>query len=249
MSKHWTLSADARPSETRAFGSLEAVFALKGEFITRDPLSRVLRVTANGTRYYVKLYTGAAKNPLRRWVAPPRVKTEWKNLKRFAEWDIPTARIVARGLERSFGGFIRGALITEELRNTEDLASLARNNDARLHDNQWVTAVSRQVADAVRKLHSHRFAHNDLKWRNILVDKGTPPRVYFIDCPGGAFWPYPFISYRKLKDIACLDKIAKHHLSNTQRLRFFLRYRSHTRLTQSDKRFIRQTLRFFEGRE
>ena len=36
------------------FGSLEAVFALQGERLTRDPLSEVIRVQRNGVNYYVK---------------------------------------------------------------------------------------------------------------------------------------------------------------------------------------------------
>lgn len=245
----WKLAQDRHPSEEGAFGSLDKVFAMRGEPVASDPLSDVVRVEVNGTRYYVKRYTAAAKNPFRRWLARPRVQAEWENLQRFESWGIPTARVVAWGMERKLGGFVRGALVTEEIRQAEDLAHLARKHDPRLRDPQWVRNVSAQVADATRALHSHRFAHNDLKWRNILVDRADPPRVFLIDCPSGAFWPFPFIRYRKVKDIACLDKLAKYHFSNTQRLRFFLSYRDHTRLTDGDKRFIRQALHFFRGRE
>lgn len=78
------------------FGSLEAVFALQGERLTRDPLSEVIRVQRNGVNYYVKRYVGAGKG-LRRYLGKPRVKMEWQNLKRFAKWGIPTAEVVARG--------------------------------------------------------------------------------------------------------------------------------------------------------
>ena len=70
------------------FGSLEAVFALQGERLTRDPLSEVIRVERGGVNYYVKRYTGAGKG-LRRYLGKPRVKSEWQNLKRFAKWGIP----------------------------------------------------------------------------------------------------------------------------------------------------------------
>ncbi|MOA66587.1 hypothetical protein D3C78_1934040 [compost metagenome] len=52
-----------------------------------------------------------------------------------------------------------------------------------------------------------------------------------------------------IKDLACLDKVAKYHLSRTQRLRFYLQYRDRPRLRSSDKRRVRQILKFFEGRE
>ncbi|MBO6278569.1 MAG: heptose kinase, partial [Pseudomonas sp.] len=67
------------------FGSLDAVFALQGEHLTRDPLSDVIRVERDGVNYYVKRYTGAGKG-LRRYLGRPRVKSEWQILKRFAKW-------------------------------------------------------------------------------------------------------------------------------------------------------------------
>ncbi len=93
------------------FGSLDAVFALQGERLTRDLLSEVIRVQRNGVNYYVKRYVGAGKG-LRRYLGKPRVKMEWQNLKRFAKWGIPTAEVVAWGLERRGAAYDRGAMIT-----------------------------------------------------------------------------------------------------------------------------------------
>ncbi len=228
------------------FGSLEAVFALEGERLTRDPLSEVIRVEVDGVRYYVKRYWGAGKG-VRRYLGRPRVKAEWQNLKHFARWGIPTATVVGWGLERSGGAFLRGALITRELPNTHDLAWLANNHDPRLRDRRWVDGVSRQLAAATRILHDHSFAHNDLKWRNLLVDDRG--ELFFIDCPGGTFWRGALLRRRIVKDLACLDKVAKYALSRTQRLHFYLRYAGVTRLGTSDKQRIRQVLTYFEGRE
>ena len=162
------------------FGSLEAVFALQGERLTRDPLSEVIRVERGGVNYYVKRYVGAGKG-LRRYLGKPRVKSEWQNLKRFAKWGIPTADVVAWGLERNGLAYARGALITRELPRTEDLSVLAERNDVRLKDPAWVDAVSRQLAEYTRTLHDHHFTHNDLKWRNLLIDDQRT--LYLIDCP------------------------------------------------------------------
>jgi len=112
-----------------------------------------------------------------------------------------------------------------------------------------VTRISKQVARCARVMHSKRFAHGDFKWRNILVSKGDKPEIYLIDCPDGKFWIPPFLQYRKNKDIACLDKVAKKVLSRTQRLRFYLDYLGKTHLTKKDKRHLRHILRFFRGRE
>ncbi|WP_286785430.1 MULTISPECIES: lipopolysaccharide kinase InaA family protein [Pseudomonas] len=228
------------------FGSLDAVFALEGERLTRDPLSEVIRVEVDGVRYYVKRYWGAGKG-VRRYLGRPRVKAEWQNLKHFARWGIPTATVVGWGLERSGGAFLRGALITRELPNTHDLAWLANNHDPRLRDRRWVDGISRQLARATRILHDHSFAHNDLKWRNLLVDERG--ELFFIDCPGGTFWRGALLRRRIVKDLACLDKVAKYTLSRTQRLRFYLQYAGATRLGAGDKQRIRQVLGYFEGRE
>ncbi len=228
------------------FGSLEAVFALQGERITRDPLSEVIRIERAGVRYYVKRYIGGGKG-IRRYLGRPRIKAEWQNLKRFEKWGIPTAHVTAWGMQRRKGFFQRGAMVTRELPLTTNLAIMAYYRDPRLANPQWVRQVSLQVARLTRQMHDHHFVHNDLKWRNLLVDEQG--QVFLIDCPGGAFWWGPFLRYRITKDLACLDKVASQVLSRTQRLRFYLQYRNRQRLNASDKRRIRQILTYFEGRE
>lgn len=246
----WTLNPAALgPAARTAFATLDSVFALDGELIARDPLSRVLRVELDGRRYYVKRYHGAGKNPLRRWFGRPRVQAEWENLRHFADWGIATATLAGWGLERRAGAFHRGALITAELEHTVDLNRLALDRDPRLADRRWVAAVSHQLAHATRAMHAHRFTHNDLKWRNLLVDAAATPRLYLIDCPAGEFWWGPFLHYRMVKDLACLDKVAKYHLSRSQRLRFYLDYAGKARLDRGDKRRVRKIVAFFAGRE
>lgn len=241
----WQLAADYQMLQAD-FGSLEQVFALQGERITHDPLSELIRVNRHGVDYYVKRYRNAGKG-LRRYAARPRIKAEWQNLKRFAKWGIPTAEVIAQGLERKAGAFVRGAMITREIPDSRDLADLANQSNPLLQDRAWVKQVSAQVADATRIMHSHGFTHNDLKWRNLLVDEQT--KVYLIDCPAGTFWWGPMLRYRMIKDLACLDKVAKYHLSNTQRLRFYLQYCQRTQLNAYDKKQIGKIVRFFEGRE
>lgn len=241
----WQLAADYQMLQAD-FGSLESVFALEGERITHDPLSELIRVNRQGVDYYVKRYRNAGKG-LRRYAARPRIKAEWQNLKRFAKWGIATAEVIAQGLERQAGAFVRGAMITREIPHSRDLADLAHNKSPLLSNPVWVKQVSAQVAHAARVMHQHGFTHNDLKWRNLLVDDQV--KVYLIDCPAGTFWWGPMLRYRIIKDLACLDKVAKYHLSNTQRLRFYLQYCQRSRLNAEDKQKIVKILRFFEGRE
>lgn len=238
-----------------ALGTLEAAFAIGGEQIAWSPLSTVHRVTIGGRLLYVKRYVGDRKKLRRSWfglrslVVPLRVENEWKNLQAFERWGIPTARLLAYGLERRLGRFTRGALVTEAIPDAEDLAHLARSGDPRLKDARWVASVSHQLAQATRAMHAAGFVHNDLKWRNLLVDRQDPPRLHFIDCPNGSYWKGPFLQYRIVKDLACLDKLAKYHLSRTQRLRFYLDYVQRPRLDAGDRQRIAKVLAFFTGRE
>jgi tRNA A-37 threonylcarbamoyl transferase component Bud32 len=256
----WNLNPDYAHL-TADFGSLEAVFALRGETLTSDPRSEVIRVERAGVRYYVKRY-GVGAGHVREWrlywrrylrqgllnfLPRPRVKAEWQNLKQFAKWNIPVPEMVAWGMERRFGAFHRGALITRELVGAQDLAALAHLDDPRFLDGQWVLRVSRQIAAHTRTLHENRFIHNDLKWRNILVDASD--KVWFIDCPLGAYWVGAMLTYRQIKDLACLDRLARQHLSATQRLRFYRLYRRYPperRLDAADKKWLRAIAHFFE---
>lgn len=230
------------------FADLASVFALQGEQITTDDISEVHRLRVDGRHYYIKRYVAAGSN-LRRYIGRPRIRAEWENLLRFERWGIPTVPVVAYGLERKGLTFSRGALITLGIDDTDDLAQLAGRGDARLRERNWLLAVMAQVAQATRTMHRHGFAHNDLKWRNILVDRQPDPQVYFIDCPAGSRWPGPLLHYRIIKDLACLDKVGKYQLRRTDRLRFYLAYVQRQHLNAADKQRIRAILAFFEGRE
>jgi tRNA A-37 threonylcarbamoyl transferase component Bud32 len=243
----WQVLPGVDAAATERFADLDAVFALEGEIVAKDSTTRTVRVDIAGRRYYVKRYHGLGKKPLRRWFGTPRVQLEWENLQRFADWGIPTAQLVACGLESQGGRFVRGALITAEIPDTTDLGKLARTHDPRLQSQSWRDGVSAQVADIARRMHGRRFVHGDLKWRNLLVDAAG--KVFLIDCPSGGFWWPPFLQYRIVKDLACLDKVAKRQLSRTQRLRFYLDYAQKKKLDDADKRRIREIVGFFAGRD
>jgi len=252
--RRWYLNPDFGDDSVAAcFRDIDAVFALDGEVVSSDALCRVLRVAIEGRRFYVKLYVGNGNNRSRRWfglrglLAPQRVVREARNLLFFRERGLSTATVVAYGLERSFGSFVRGALVTEEVPNTCDVASSVRQHPEYLKHKPWFDAVSRQVAEMTRALHEAGFAHNDLKWRNLLVDGGQPPTVYLIDCPFGNHWWRVFLQYRIVKDLASLDREARVHLSRSQRLRFYLSYAGLSRLDERCKRHIRRIVRFYDS--
>ncbi|PHS75243.1 MAG: heptose kinase [Porticoccus sp.] len=225
------------------FSSLDSVFATTGRRVTRCPISELILTEIGEKSYYVKRYSRRGK-VIRRWLGRSRVRAEWENLLFFRGLGLRVPPIAAYGESGA-----RGVLITEEVPGAIDLHSLVRQRPELLRDRNWLDQVVVQVADVAKQLHANSFAHNDLKWRNILVAGEVTPEVYLIDCPMGQTWWGPLLAYKKIKDIACLDKVAKYCLNRTVRLRFYLHYVGRDRLTAADKTFIRKVLAFFAGRE
>ena len=218
-----------------------------GEEINGNWMSRLVRYRDGDDYYYIKTYMSRGRW-LRRFIGRSRIRAEWENLQAFVAMGIPTANLVAYG-ESDTGGSYSGTLITREVKGTSDLATLASSKHSTLGDRQWRLQIISRLSEVVQNMHGRGFVHNDLKWRNILVDVTADPTVYLIDCPLGRKMPGPFLWRGRIKDLACLDKIAKHQLSKMERLRFYLAYKGKSRLSAKDKKEINRVLRFFERRE
>ncbi len=248
MTEFGWATCSASEEELAAFGDPGRVLALTGEVINANPMSSLTRVCVDRRRYYVKIYEGGGRG-LRRHLGRSRVRAEWQNLMFFRSIGVPTARVVAYGEQSGLVGDRKGALVTEEIPDTVDLASMARQAHPLFGDADWVDAVVRRLACHIRTLHEHSFIHNDLKWRNILVEFSRDPEVYIIDCPLGRRLYGPFYRRGVIKDLACLDKVAKSQVSGSVRMRFYRQYLDVDGLARGDKRRVRRILRFFEGRE
>lgn len=230
-------------TEKPDFESLELAIEHQGEIISRDPISYVTRINVNNTVYYVKIYQRNGKG-LRHYFGRGRIRGEWENLLYFAKLGIPTPRLVAYGQRCHFGQFKLGALITAEV-PSQDLATLARENSPLFHDNNWLNPIMALCADYTRRLHDQRFIHWDLKWRNILISTQQPPQVHFFDCPLGRK-RYGWLHQRGIiKDLACLDKVARNVLTRSQRLRFYKLYRGVSHINSEDKKKIAHIINFF----
>ena len=248
-SSKWVVTAGYQKTEAgRTFSTIDKVFSLEGKPITSDALSNVHRVEVDGIGYYVKRYTSAGKG-FRRYAGKSRIRAEWENLLLFQKLGVPTVSVVAYGEEKNMGMMTRGALITREAENTMDLKAMVKHNSSYLHDTDWVENVISQVAAATRIIHSNKFIHTDLKWRNILVTQSTTPQMFFIDCPSGSYMSGYLLKRNIIKDIACLDKVAKQALRKTQRLSFYKKYAEINKLSPDHKKNIKRILSFFEGRE
>jgi len=249
MTSFWYLEEKETPDPAKAaFSSIEGVFSLKGEHIAKDPVSTVIKVKVGDHYYYIKKYYYGGKW-MRRYFGRSRVRAEWKNIQYFKEMNIPTPDLIAYGEEKKWGIFQRGAIITKEIRDTIDMANLAKKRASIMNDKIWFRHVASLLATYTRKIHTSGFVHKDLKWRNILVSSEQKPDIYFIDCPCGRKKNALVRKRWIIKDLACLDKMAKHILSRTQRLWFYKQYSNHNKLTAHDKNMIKKVTVFFEGRE
>ena len=246
----WQL-CDVSDAESRAFSSFSVTWDNTGLKLNGNRMSSLETVNVGTQKYYVKKYQKRGRF-LRRLIGRSRVRAEWENLQHLSQMGIPTVRLVAYGEETRFVGTRRGMLVTEEIVGATDLASLLEQQDACFKRRSWVNHVIDQLSEYVRTMHGQGFVHNDLKWRNILADYGDDAEVYIIDCPAGrqmgGFLLTPLLRRGVIKDLACLDKIARHALSRTQRLRFYLRYAGLNKLDFAHKKKVRKILSFFEGR-
>ena len=205
-----------------------------------------------GRHYYIKAYDKSGKG-IRRYLGRSRIRAEWENLELIAKMNIPTLEWVAFGEEKKLLGSKKGVLVTRDLPGVEDLEAIANSETSALQQGRWINSVSQKLSSYVRIMHDHNFVHGDLKWRNILVNRSDPTEVYVFDCPQGRRLPgvvlAPVLNRAKIKDLACLDKVAKYKLRRTQRMRFYLSYSGLEKLNRKHKARIRRILSFFTGRE
>ncbi|MFP6805931.1 MAG: lipopolysaccharide kinase InaA family protein [Pseudomonadales bacterium] len=247
----WHLCAETE-AERQAFPTLLTTWTSRGEEINDNLMSRLTKLEVAGKHYYIKAYKKRGKS-FRRFFDRSRIRSEWENLFHLKEMNIPTLRIVAYGEETLFCGKRMGAMVTEELTGVQDLAAIYRKGAAVLQQKNWVNHVIDRLSVHVRTMHQQKFVHGDLKWRNILVNSSEDTEVYIFDCPLGRQLKSPFwAKYFErcvVKDLACLDKMAKQALSRTQRLKFYFKYAGLVKLSPEAKANIRKILSFFEGRE
>ena len=221
------------------FPSMQTVFKLDEEIISKSSQSEIFSQDVEDKTYFIKRYFRS--NNIGSWLGFSRFRTELRNQLWFNQQGISSARVVAYGEQSFFLKTLKGVLITEGVDSAQELAEIAKNAPEKFQDRQWLNAIISQLADITSRLHHARFCHNDLHWRNILVQQGeksVEPKIFLIDCPSGKKFFGPLLSYRKLKDLANLDKLAAIYLTRSQRLRFFFEYRGIKKLSADDKKMI-----------
>ena len=222
------------------FRTMDVVFDLKGEIISKGPQSEIFSHNIGSKKYFIKRYF--CSKGLGSWLGFSRLRVEARNQELFNKLGLAAAQVVAYGEESFFTKTIKGLLVTEGIENVIDLVAIINNYPLKFGDKTWSDYVLIDLARVVRTLHQHRFCHNDLHWRNVLIQQHSgndEPKIFLIDCPSGKRLFWPFLYHRKLKDLASLDKLAAQYLSRSQRLTFYLEYRQIKRLTTKDKMMIK----------
>lgn len=230
------------------FSDLPTVFAHQAPLLSRSDQSDVFKHNIDAKTYYIKRYyktTGALS-----WFGYSRFKREARNQDWFNQLGIPSAKLILVAEQRFLFKTTQAFLITEGLDNTTDLATITARSPRFFNSPLVKHLLIDRTATILQQLHQHSFCHNDLHWRNLLVETDSSQiNVYLIDCPSGRFLFWPLIQYKKIKDLFNLDKQAPEFFTYTQRMRFFKRYRGIKQLTLADKKMIHAVLKRREQRQ
>lgn len=226
----------------------ESIFLLNAERVSKDDTGDVLRYETSNQVYYIKRFERT--EGIRSWLGHSRLRMELRNLERFHQWGLNAPTVVGYGEDYILSRTIRGVLITVGVEGSDSLETIARQYPERFNQSNWLDSVLKQIADITATLHSQRFCHNDLFWRNLLIQNNAEgPKVFVIDCPSGSFWPSPFLYKRRVKDLACLDKLGTHYLSKTQRLRFVHYYVNALGVEADIRQLVIDVLKYPERRQ
>ena len=189
----------------------------------------------------VAIYSDEDKDSLHVQIADEAVcigKAESNNSIKLQTEGINTPKVAAYG---ECWGFIfekASFLITEEIRNAESLERKlpdcfsSQYKTENLRDRK---AFIKKLAAFIRKLHLSGYCHRDLYLCHTFDDGGN---FSLIDLTR-VFKPILFSNRYKIKDIAQLYYSAPGStFSRTDRLRFYIEYSGHKKLTNKDKKFI-----------
>jgi hypothetical protein len=175
-----------------------------------------------------------------------KVRREYENLARLRVWGLDAPAPVAYGEERRNRWLYRSYLISEGVPWPLPLDLFIRDVLPTMpapERQRQQTELLQRLADYTRRMHEHRFVHHDYFWRNILLSGKSLSHFFLIDSHKGRCWHSWAEFDGWAKDLATLDSPAPWFFRRSERLRFFLRYREHRRLTTGDKDLVRLILR------
>ena len=141
----------------------------------------------NGADALVRSYCHGGA--LRHWTGeifftwPPRPFKELAITEAARRRGVPTVEILAAGVDRIWGPFYRGWLVTRQIEDARDLwAAVQENSFAR-------SSLLESAARAIRGMHRQGICHGDLNLKNILIRReGGELKSYIIDFDKASFF-------------------------------------------------------------
>lgn len=224
---------------------------LTGELVDINKRSNVQKVKIGDVEknYYLKIHdnynrkdfsTGFKKIPV--------IQIELANLMHYARCGFDALEPIAWGWKRTKEGD-KGFLLLEELQGYTSLKEYLSMHD-RKKDSLSLTKLANALADMVATIHNNGLVHQDLFSWHIFVKKQRDKFIFQpIDLErtikkSKTFYSNWVIFFKKAQDLAVLHLTVPWPLVRfTVRLRFFLRYKNHQRLTKKDKWVIKLILR------
>jgi heptosyltransferase-2 len=234
--------------------SIDSVFSFSNaRNLTKDNLSKHrsrlrFEVSSPPTTLFLKRYNcPPISTQIRNWFsAHKRVSCGLFDIDpamKLASAGINTPVIIAYG--EHWGIFFerRSFIITEKIPNAESLERKLPdcfNAPSSVKKLKLRRDFISKLATFIRKFHETNYRHRDLYFSHVFYGDGG--RFYLIDL-ARTFKPCLFAERFRAKDIAQLYYSAPGgYFSKTDRLRFYLGYVGHGRLTARDKLFIRKII-------
>ena len=114
---------------------------------------------------------------------PPRPFRELATTVEARRRGVPTLEILGACVERLWGPFYRGWLVTRELKGAHDFWAALQNE---AYSEKEGISLLQSVARSVRCMHQHGVYHRDLNLKNIVVRReGKAIKSYLIDFDKG----------------------------------------------------------------
>jgi hypothetical protein len=233
----------------------EVMALFGGESIVRSP-DVIVRpcslVLSDGESVPVFLKQYCYPGPSGRfWLRASKARREFESYAVFEQLGVRCAQRIACGESRDWLGRLRHAFIlTRAVPNAGTLLEyLGRpgSTGGEACPPEIRQVLRRQLAAMTRRIHEAGFFHNDLYWRNVLVEvaPAQPPQLCWIDCPRGSFARWSTSRQRRrIKDLAALDRSAVELCSRAERLRFMKDYLGQPKLDASQKKLIREIVNY-----
>lgn len=246
----WALAGQHELLKSLGLREFDDFFMLRGEVVDRNRRSQVhkLQLGSPPVTFYLKLHKGYVT---RSWKSCFRaesvIQKELANMMHYARAGLKALVPVAWGWHPHRGGGDSFVLINEleGYRSLEDWTS----DRTILLDADKLNSIFEAVARMLVCVHGAGLAHLDLfSWHVFLKEEGDKFLVQPIDLERSMIkgrWPW---SSRQIRKKQASDLAALHlttpwpQISFSKRMRFFLAYCGHKRLSMRDKVFLRRIL-------